>query len=284
MSPIEASRLVRHCAAFAAQQRRAAGALASSLRRAWAGWRRALSVALLAALALVLQVSVARALEVPPLQGRVNDHAGVLPAQDKAALEARLEAYERKTGHQLAILIVPSLEGDPLEDFTIRVGEAWKLGRKGADDGIILFVAVNDRKIRIEVGYGLEGELPDALAERIRREVIVPAFRAGDMPGGIARAVSAITAATGGEGEALPPQQRVRRDNSRGISPYFLLIVVLFLFLGGGRGMGGFIVGSALGGGFGRGGFGGGGGGSRGSGGFRGGGGGFGGGGASGGW
>jgi uncharacterized protein len=112
---------------------------------------------------------------------------------------------------------------------------------------------------------------------------MAPSFRAGDMPGGIARGVSAIIAATGGEGEALPPQQqRARRDTSHGISPYFLLIIVLFLFLGGGRGMGGFIVGSALGGGFGRGGFGGGG--SRGSGGFRGGGGGFGGGGASGGW
>jgi uncharacterized protein len=243
-------------------------------------------VTLLAVLALVLQATVARALDVPPLQGRVNDHAGVLSAADKAQLEARLEAYERKTGHQLAILIVPSLEGDPLEDFTVRVGEAWQLGRKGADDGVILFVAVNDRKIRIEAGYGLEGDLPDAMAGRIVREVIAPSFRAGDIPGGIARGVSAITAATGGEGEALPPQQRARRDNSRGISPYFLLVIVLFLFLGGGRGMGGFIVGSALGGGFGRGGFGGGGGGggSRGSGGFRGGGGGFGGGGASGGW
>jgi uncharacterized protein len=263
---------------------RARAALADRSSRVGAPWR-ALSVVILGLLALVLHASAARALEVPPLQGRVNDHAGVLSAQDKVELEARLEAYERKTGHQLAILIVPSLQGDPVEDFTIRVGEAWKLGKKGADDGVILFVAVNDHKIRIEAGYGLEGDLPDALAGRIVREVMAPSFYAGDIPGGIARGVSAITAATGGEGEALPPQ-RARRNTSHGISPYFLLIVVLLLFLGGGRGMGGFIVGSALGGGFGRGGFGGGGGGggSRGGGGFSGGGGGFGGGGASGGW
>jgi uncharacterized protein len=241
-------------------------------------------MALLGVLALVLQASVARALEVPPLQGRVNDRAGVLPAPAKEQLEARLEAYERKTGHQLAVLIVPSLEGEPIEDFTIRVAEAWKLGKKGSDDGVLLFVAVNDRLMRIEAGYGLEGDLPDATNGRIIRELMAPAFRANNFPLGISRAVSAITAATGGEGEPLPQRQRARRDNSHGISPFFLLAIVLFLFLGGGRGMGGFIVGSALGGGFGRGGFGGGGGGSRQSGGFRGGGGGFGGGGASGGW
>jgi uncharacterized protein len=263
---------------------RAAAALASGLCRATAWSRRVTSLAVLAVLALLLQASVARALDVPPLQGRVNDHAGVLSAQDKAQLEARLEAYERKTGHQLAVLVVPSLEGDPVEDYTIRVVEAWKLGQKGRDDGILLFVAVNDRKIRIEVGYGLEGELTDATSGRIVREVMAPAFRAGNVPLGISRGLSAITAATGGEGDPLPPAQRARRDNPHGISPFLLLAIVLFLFLGGGRGMGGFIVGSALGGGFGRGGFGGGGGGSRQGGGFRGGGGGFGGGGASGGW
>ena len=243
---------------------------------------RALARLLPGAFALLLALTgPARALDVPPLQGRVNDLAGVLSAAERGALEARLAAYERGTGHQLAVLLMPTLEGDPVEDFSIRVVESWQLGKKGRDDGILLLVAVQDRKVRIEVGYGLEGDLPDARAARIVREVIAPAFQQGNMALGIARGVAAITAATGGEGQALAPAEPRRRE-PRGLSPYLLLLIVLALFLGGGRGMGGFIVGSALGGGFGRGGFGGGG--SRGSGGFRGGGGGFGGGGASGGW
>jgi uncharacterized protein len=235
---------------------------------------------LLACLFAVLLLSgTARALDVPPLQGRVNDRAGALSPAERASLEERLAAYERQTGHQLAVLIIPSLEGDPIEDFSIRVVESWQLGKKGRDDGILLLVAVQDRQMRIEVGYGLEGDLPDARASRIVRELIAPAFAQGNIGLGISRGVSAIAASTGGEGQALPVRER--RREPRGISPYFLLLIVLVLFLGGGRGMGGFIIGSALGGGFGRGGFGGG---SRDGGGFRGGGGGFGGGGASGGW
>jgi uncharacterized protein len=224
---------------------------------------------------------LALALDVPPLQGRVNDRAQVLSPQMKSQLESQLEAYERATGHQLAVLVVPSLEGDPIEDFTLRVVESWKLGKKGKDDGVLLFVAVQDRKIRIEVGYGLEGDLPDALVSRIIRDVMTPAFRQGDLAFGISRAASAIAAATGGQGEALPPPRRTRGHEGGGLSPYLLLGLVVLLFLGGGRGGGGLLLGAALGG-LGRGGFGGGG--SRGSGGFHGGGGGFGGGGASGEW
>ncbi len=248
----------------------------------WPEWvRRWAAVAALVAGLLLLLAPVARALGVPPLVGRVNDTANVLSAPMRSQLEAQLEGYERSTGHQLAVLIVPSLEGDPIEDFTIRVVESWKLGKQGKDDGVLLFVATQDRKIRIEVGYGLEGELPDALVGRIIRDVMAPAFRQGDLGFGISRAVSAISAATGGQGEALPPPARTRSHDGGGLSPFLLLGILALLFLGGGRGMGGFIIGSALGG-MGRGGFGGGG--SRQSGGFRGGGGGFGGGGASGGW
>jgi uncharacterized protein len=238
---------------------------------------------LAAVMALALLGGDALALDVPPLVGRVNDGANVLSAQMRSQLEAQLESYERSTGHQLAVLTIPSLEGEPIEDYTIRVVESWQLGKKGKDDGVLLFVAVGDRKIRIEVGYGLEGDLPDALVGRIIREVMAPAFRQGDLGFGISRAVSAISSATGGQGESLPPPRRTRSHDGGGLSPYLLLALVVLLFIGGGRGMGGFIVGSALGGGFGRGG-GFGGGGSRQSGGFRGGGGGFGGGGASGGW
>lgn len=137
--------------------------------------------------------------EVPPLKGRVNDHARILSPTVHQLLSERLAAYEQKTGHQLAVLTVPSLSGDPIEDYSIRVVEAWKLGKKGADDGILLLVASGDRKMRIEVGYGLEGSLPDAAAGRIVRDVMAPHFKRGDFDGGVLAAVNAIFAATGGE-------------------------------------------------------------------------------------
>jgi uncharacterized protein len=248
--------------------------------RGWAPW-------LFCVLAFLLVLpGAARALDVPPLEGRrVNDRANALSPQMEAQLEAQLEAYERGTGHQLAVLIVSSLEGDSVEEYAVRVFESWKLGKQGKDDGVLMFVAVADRKIRIEVGYGLEGDLPDALVGRIIRDVMAPAFRQGDLAFGISRAVSAIAAATGGQGEALPAPRRTRGHEGGGLSPYLLLGLVVLLFLGGGRGGGGFLLGTVLGG-LGRGGFGGGGfgGGSRSGGGFGGGGGGSGGGGASGGW
>lgn len=229
---------------------------------------------------LLLVAGSAHALEVPPLEGHINDLTGQIPADLRRNLDARLDAYEKKTGHQLAVLLLPSLQGEPIEDFTLRVAEAWKLGRKDRDDGILLLVALNDHKVRIEVGYGLEGDVPDALGGRIIREVIAPAFRQDDIPGGITRAIEVIMAATGGEGEPLPPQQVQTRRRREGLPPYVLLVVVLLLFLGGGRRGGGAFVAGALMGMGGRGGGSGGGGG----GGFRGGGGGFGGGGASGSW
>ena len=121
--------------------------------------------------------SAVSALDVPPLRGRINDYAALLPGDRAQALESRLAAFEKETGHQVAVLTVPGLEGDSLEDFSIRVAEAWKIGKKGFDNGAILLVAQKDRKLRIEVGYGLEGVLPDAIANRIVQEVIVPRFR-----------------------------------------------------------------------------------------------------------
>jgi uncharacterized protein len=118
--------------------------------------------------------------------------ARLLPSDVAAALSAELEAHEAKTGNQVALLTVPSLEGDPLEEFSHRVATTWKLGRKGADNGVLLLVVTRERKVRIEVGYGLEGTLTDARASRIIREEIVPRFRAGDFPGGIAAGLRAI--------------------------------------------------------------------------------------------
>ena len=136
--------------------------------------------------------SVVFALDVPPLTGRVVDLAHVLPADTAASLTHDLEAHETKTSNQVAVLILPSLEGEPLESFSHRVSTIWKLGQKGTDNGVLLLVAMKERKIRIEVGYGLEGALTDARSAQIIRSEIVPRFRAGDAPGGVAAGVDAI--------------------------------------------------------------------------------------------
>ena len=257
------------------------------------------------------------ALEPPPLTARVNDLAGLLPQQEQAALEQKLSQYEAKTGHQFALLVIPSLEGDPLEDFSIRVVEQWKLGDAKRDDGLLMVVALNDRKIRIEVGYGLEGAIPDALAKRVIEDYITPSFKAQRFAEGINAGFDALMKA--GEKESLgPPPEIQRRVKGPGwmvlLMPLFFLMLVLRVIprlvrapvmglLGAGlgffllQGIFGLVVGliaglvlglvpgglgrGMLAGGFPGGGFGGGG---FGGGGFGGGGGGFGGGGASGGW
>jgi len=113
---------------------------------------------------------------VPALTGRVVDLTGTLTADQKTALEAKLAAFEAEKGAQIAVLLVPTTQPEAIEQYSIRVVEAWKLGRKGVDDGVLLLIAKNDRKMRIEVGYGLEGVLPDAVAKRIISEVITPFF------------------------------------------------------------------------------------------------------------
>lgn len=251
----------------------------------------------LAFLALFTTPATVIALDVPPLRGRVNDYAGLMPAKRVRVLEERLARFEQESGHQVAVLTIPSLEGEDLEGFSIKVAESWKIGKKGFDNGVILLIARNDRKLRIEVGYGLEGVLPDATASRIVREAIVPHFRANDYPGGIETGVEAIIKVV--QGEPLPEPAR-NRPHQRNITRSLdQILFLLFLFAipivgvlsnlsqrraygawsGTGRSRypgGGFFWGGFGGGGFGGGGFGGGG--------FSGGGGGFGGGGSSGGW
>jgi uncharacterized protein len=242
--------------------------------------------------------SAARALEVPALRGHVNDYAGLLPADRAQELEARLAAYEQRTGQQFTVLIVPTLGGDSIEDFAVRTYEHWKLGSKEKDEGLILLVAVKDRKMRIEVGYGLEGSITDALSSRVINEVMQPAFRGGDYAGGLDAAFAVLMHQASGSAEPAPERQPVRKRAKPLIGPIVLPILFFLLlsfFGGGGRGgrrRRGFFVGPGLGGmggGFGgggwsSGGFGGGGGGGWGGGGYSGGGGSSGGGGASGGW
>src|SRR5438094_6031005 len=136
--------------------------------------------------------SPAAALDVPPLTGRIVDAAHLLPADLAASLSAELEAHERRTGNQVAVLTLPSLEGEPLEEFSHRVATTWQLGQKGTDNGVLILVVPGDRKVRIEVGYGLEGTLTDARSSRIIREEMVPRFRTGDFSGGITAGVKAV--------------------------------------------------------------------------------------------
>lgn len=164
-------------------------------------------VRLLAALGLVLLGAAAPASDdlvaVPPLRARVTDLTGTLAVDQAAGLERDLAQFEKNRGSQIVILIVPTTKPEAIEAYGIRVAEAWKIGRKGVDDGIIVLVAKNDRKLRIEVGRGLEGALPDAIAKRIVAEVIGPRFKEGDFYGGLQAGVAKIEAIIAGE--PLPP-------------------------------------------------------------------------------
>jgi uncharacterized protein len=250
---------------------------------------------ILLCLGFLLIAATAFPLDVPALRGRVNDYAGVIGQEQARSLEARLEQFEQETGHQVAVLTIPTLDGEDIEGFGIRVAESWKIGQKGFDNGVILIVAVKDRRLRLEVGYGLEGVLPDAVAFRIISDYIVPRFRVQDYAGGITAGIDAVLKVI--QNEPLPESARQRRPAAgEAGNPLLMFIVTLAVFgimayasAGGrrrnrmwathGRRRGPMIFGGP--GGFGGGGFGGGG---FGGGGFGGGGGGFGGGGASSNW
>ncbi|MFY4728067.1 TPM domain-containing protein [Nitrospira sp. BLG_2] len=135
---------------------------------------------------------LAHALDVPPLTGRIVDLAHVLPSATVESLTAQLTTHETRSSNQVAVLIVPALDGESLEEFSHRVATTWKLGHKGTDNGVLLLVAIKERKVRIEVGYGLEGVLTDARSAQIIRNEIAPRFRVGDMSGGVMGGISAI--------------------------------------------------------------------------------------------
>ena len=142
---------------------------------------------------------------VPPLKAHVTDLTGTLSAQQLRDLESRLAAFERGKGSQVAVLMLPSTQPETIEEYSIRVADAWKIGRARAEDGVILVVAKNDRKLRFEVGTGLEGAIPDVIAKRIVSDVIAPHFRSGDFYGGIAAGTDAVMKLI--EGEGLPAPQ-----------------------------------------------------------------------------
>ena len=208
------------------------------------GFPSAVLFALLAAWTLSAQALV----PVPRLAARVTDQTGTLSADQRQYLEQRLRLFEETKGSQVALLIVPTTAPEEIEQYGIRVAEAWKLGREKVDDGALLLVAKDDRALRIEVGYGLEGVLPDAIAKRIIEELIVPRFKQGDFYGGITVGLERIMKTI--EGEPLPPPAR---RPSRVLNNPDLIIVGLFLMVGLGsilRGifgrLGGASIGSAV--------------------------------------
>lgn len=164
------------------------------------------------------------ALDVPPLTGRVVDLAHVLPNSTVESLTAQLAAHETQSSNQVAVLIVPSLEGESLEEFSHRVATTWKLGRKGTDNGVLLSVAIKERKVRIEVGYGLEGVLTDIRAAQIIRNEVVPRFRIGDMPGGVTAGINAIIKTV--EGTYHASENAVPRQESDVIGQVVVAVVV----------------------------------------------------------
>ena len=150
-------------------------------------------------LVLGLMSGVAIAKEVPFLGGRINDLADLLSETAEAAMEKQLEELESATGAQVAVLTIPSLEGEILEDFSLKVADTWKLGRGEFDDGALLLIARDERQMRLEIGYGLEGAVPDAYAKRILDDILRPRFRTGDFDGGVTAAVEAIGGLIRGE-------------------------------------------------------------------------------------
>jgi uncharacterized protein len=183
-----------------------------------------------AALLLLAGNAFAAAIPVPPLTARVTDQTGTLDAGQSQALEAKLAAFEKSKGSQIAVLIVPTTGDETIEQFSIRVVDQWKLGRKGVDDGALLLVAKDDRKARIEVGRGLEGVIPDAIANRIIDEDLRPKFREGDFAGGLQAAVDRMIGLV--NGEALPPPKPEGEYDSNKVDQHDLftpLIVAFFI-------------------------------------------------------
>ncbi|MEK6662523.1 MAG: YgcG family protein [Pseudomonadota bacterium] len=168
---------------------------------------------------------------VPPRAARVTDLTQTLSTPQQQALEQKLAALEAQKGSQIAVLIVPTTKPEEIEQYSIRVAEAWKLGRKGIDDGVILLVAKDDRTLRIDVGYGLEGAIPDIAAKRIIEEVITPRFRTGDFYGGIDQGVDRLIGLI--NGEALPPPKPSSWIGANSFENIFPLALFLIFVVGG---------------------------------------------------
>ena len=201
------------------------------MRRHWKAAAAAVAVAIGLAVVAAVALSAAQS-SIPPVPTRwVTDTVAFMTPGGADQLNARLRAYEEQTGHQLLVWIGDSTGNVPIEDFAVRTFESWKVGRKGIDDGLALFIMAKDRRLRIEVGYGLEGEVPDAIASRIINDVIVPRIRSGDPDVAVSAGMEAVAMAIGG-----PPLSGSARNVERppvGISrPPTLLELIFFGIIG----------------------------------------------------
>ena len=185
----------------------------------------------LLAIALCWAVVAGAQVPVPPMGDRVTDQTATLSDEQKSVLERTLQSFEARKGSQVAVLIVPTTAPETIEQYALRVAEQWKPGRKNVDDGALLVVAKNDRTLRIEVGYGLEGALTDAASKRIISEVIVPRFRQGDFYGGISAGVDRMLRVI--DGEPLPNPEEGRPAGTRGMGSILPVMMVLALVAGG---------------------------------------------------
>lgn len=188
---------------------------------------------LLFLLIFLLMTGVCGAAEVPPLRSYVNDYAGMLTPETVQQLENELSAFERSDSTQIVVLTIPSLEGDVLEQYSIKVVEKWQIGQKGKDNGALLLIVKNDRKIRIESGRGLEGTLTDLVSGRIIRNEISPAFKRGAFDEGVTRGVGAIMATVRGEYKAEARDIRHGKKSAPPIMTLLLFVAVASVFLGG---------------------------------------------------
>ncbi len=200
-------------------------------RKASARWLNAWLVTLTTALTLAWCLPAAAQVAVPPLKGHVTDQTGTLTAEQQATLEQTLTAFEARKGSQLAVLMVRSTAPEAIEPYALRVAELWKLGRKKIDDGAILVVAKDDRTLRIEVGYGLEGALTDLTSKRIISETILPRFKQQDFYGGVSAGVAQMVAVI--DGEALPEPDSKGAIGDGDVRPYTPILFVLALAIGG---------------------------------------------------
>ncbi|HMG94228.1 MAG TPA: TPM domain-containing protein [Chryseolinea sp.] len=183
-------------------------------------------------------------LAIPEHGGKwVHDEANIISAQSEAMLESMLKSERDSTSNQIAVLTMRSLQGEPIEDYSLRVAEAWKLGKAEKDNGVLLLIAIDDRELRIEAGYGLEGVLTDALSSRINRNEIAPHFRQGDYDGGVQAGVTAIIQAIKGEYKNDDPPQRRKSSRRSPLTTLVILIIIIIIASRkgrGGRGGGGY--------------------------------------------
>ncbi|MBI3771811.1 MAG: YgcG family protein [Gammaproteobacteria bacterium] len=182
-------------------------------------------------LALLASTFAQAELAVPPLEARITDLTGTLTAQQRTQLEEELRSLENRKGSQIAILLVPSTEPETIEQYALRVAENWKLGRKGVDDGLLILAALQDHTLRLEVGYGLEGVVPDAIAKRIISEIMVPYFRQGDYYGGLVAGVDRLSRLIDGEPLPAPSQQDSEWSGGNSLPLLFFAVIALGGFL-----------------------------------------------------